>query len=784
MESTLDRTGHGAASLIDYEILRLKRELGSDDVKGHSCEQCNSFRIRPLVDHISDWKQNIKYKFSEIDTTGRKVRDLAEAGCDFWIMIRDQLIYIGLEAMIRRRKNKIALGSKIHHGPSLDDYWQYFAVSFGWEDEQEFRRLYRQRGVSWSFSAGATVEAPVTETDFVRIKLGYSYVGYLMKERPVTALVELIVPREAAGTGSSIWVPRRTDGALPLVQYRTEFLALKLPDVARNLFSGPINLMPQNPSSVALIKQWLKKCEVEHGCGIGLRPSQMPSMVLDVSDQDKIKLVKVHEDLRERYISLSYCWGKRSQRIMLSRSNRTVLASGVSVQQLDPTIRDSVIVTRQLGFKYLWVDALCVFQDDEALKARELGRMGEIYRNATLTIVASAAKDVQKGFLSKRKSTLKRTSFEFGRPGLVFEVQLEGDKEQSVQALPVILRPNELDTVEPWYERAWTLQEMLFSGRRLQYRANQTTWSCHCSETVAQQSDGWVGGRVSSYTNYSDASKIVGNTMAILRKGDIIFPSATVLATWYGLVEVYTKRKLTYPTDRLPAISGIAKHFESVLGDQYICGLWESDLPSGLVWYSIKSAGNSPGPKSRPSWSWASREGGAGWWRHMLRHWWRNPDFEVLGITVDLASASEPLGKVRTAELYVRGVLQSFSSFQSHFWRDKVAENLEDHMGGYLIFDDDNDPRVQPGSRSNLRLLVVVNGSRFLGGIVLVGEEDERRFSRVGCFHVDNIWLDMPGPQPVQTDERGRGRRSVEECKARIRDLWGGEESIQELVLV
>lgn len=173
MELTTKGTGHGAASLIDHEILRLKRELGSDDVKGHSCEHCNKFRIKPLVDPYWDWKQNIQYKFSEIDTTGRKVRQLGETGCDFWIMIRDQLIYIGLEATIKKRKTKISLGSKIHHDHCLDEYWQYIAVSLGRKDEEEFCRLYRQRGVSWSVSAGAIIEVPVTETDFVRIKLGY-----------------------------------------------------------------------------------------------------------------------------------------------------------------------------------------------------------------------------------------------------------------------------------------------------------------------------------------------------------------------------------------------------------------------------------------------------------------------------------------------------------------------------------------------------------------------------------------------------------------------------------
>lgn len=501
-------------------------------------------------------------------------------------------------------------------------------------------------------------------------------------------------------------------------------------------------------------------------------------MVLDVSDQDKIKLIRVPEGMRERYISLSYCWGRGSQAVMLNKIDRPDLVSGVSLQRLDATIRDSVIVTRQLGFKYLWIDALCIFQDDYEFKARELGRMGEIYRSATFTIVASAAKDVKEGFLTKRKSTLEKIASEFGSPGLVFKTQFDGDGENSIAASPVIIRPQSLDGVEPWYERAWTLQEMLFSGRRLQYRANQTSWSCYCSETLTQHCDGWIGGGRNTFTNYSDVSELFLNTMGILRKENSLPPRATVLSTWYNLVQLYTQRKLTYSTDRLPAISGIAREFGSVLGDQYVCGLWKSDLPSGLVWSHIGRWNYASGAKSGrgPSWSWATNEIRVVWPRGGL---WQNTDFEVLQIMVNVMLPSDPFGEIRTAELRVRGLLRLSSPVWDY--RGKITLPPEDDVSFRVDFDYANDQRVQPGSGSIFGLLAVVNiGRAGVHGLVLL-EEGGKQYSRVGLFDVYNIW---PSERLTYGHENSKTERSLEEHQARIRSLWGGEENIREIVLV
>lgn len=219
MGSTLSRMGHDAPSRIDYEILRLKRELVSDDFKGHSCEQCNGFRVKPPRNYGSDWKLWRESKFFEIHTTGRKVRDLAETGCCFWVMIRDQLTYIDLEAMVKREVDKVAFDPEKYSVWWSDDHYKDLAASLGGNEGEEFWRLRHQRGVSWGFSAGATVGVHVTEADFVHISIRYSYPN----NKPITVQVELIVPDK------SLWGDLGVNGEPRLVEYWTRFLPLKLP---------------------------------------------------------------------------------------------------------------------------------------------------------------------------------------------------------------------------------------------------------------------------------------------------------------------------------------------------------------------------------------------------------------------------------------------------------------------------------------------------------------------------------------------------------------------------
>jgi Heterokaryon incompatibility protein (HET) len=67
------------------------------------------------------------------------------------------------------------------------------------------------------------------------------------------------------------------------------------------------------------------------------------------------------------------------------------------------TLSDAIKVCREIGMRYIWIDALCIVQDDPKDKAREIGQMGRIYKDATLTIMAASAKTVHEGSVDDAK---------------------------------------------------------------------------------------------------------------------------------------------------------------------------------------------------------------------------------------------------------------------------------------------------------------------------------------------------------------------------------------------
>lgn len=101
------------------------------------------------------------------------------------------------------------------------------------------------------------------------------------------------------------------------------------------------------------------------------------------------------------YVALSYCWGgdqpHKTTRESLAKHDGTL-----DLYRLPATIQDACKVTHGLGFSYLWVDSLCIVQDDENEKQKEIANMELIYSNATVTISASRASSCTNGFLQPR----------------------------------------------------------------------------------------------------------------------------------------------------------------------------------------------------------------------------------------------------------------------------------------------------------------------------------------------------------------------------------------------
>ncbi|KAH9214390.1 heterokaryon incompatibility protein-domain-containing protein, partial [Leptodontidium sp. 2 PMI_412] len=145
-----------------------------------------------------------------------------------------------------------------------------------------------------------------------------------------------------------------------------------------------------------LVRQWLDECCLTHVACRAARESlpaqDIPCRLIAVGAPGDINicLKELNENSQEVYMALTYCWGGYPTEVT-NIDNLPERKRNLSFASLPATIKDAVIVTRELGCKYLWMDALCIRQDHDAERDRGLSKMAQIYSRALLTISAASA---------------------------------------------------------------------------------------------------------------------------------------------------------------------------------------------------------------------------------------------------------------------------------------------------------------------------------------------------------------------------------------------------------
>ncbi|SPO07735.1 uncharacterized protein DNG_10430 [Cephalotrichum gorgonifer] len=168
-----------------------------------------------------------------------------------------------------------------------------------------------------------------------------------------------------------------------------------------SIFEG--RKIPESPvSSSALedIKRWVRRCAEQHGHPEP-RPSRLPTRVVDIKDGGTEVALLLSKNMTGEYAALSHCWGP-IQPMTLTRKTLEKLCGGIRTVDLPQTFQDAIWITHQLGLRYLWIDTLCILQDDHSDWVGESARMCNVYENSTLTIAATRSTGSSEGFLGNR----------------------------------------------------------------------------------------------------------------------------------------------------------------------------------------------------------------------------------------------------------------------------------------------------------------------------------------------------------------------------------------------
>jgi hypothetical protein len=328
------------------------------------------------------------------------------------------------------------------------------------------------------------------------------------------------------------------------------------------------------------ITSMIVHCRENHGEHCTRDDFDLPPnfMVIDVSSRCiLIPLTKV------KYVALSYVWSlaAKGNDLRLCQGNRGELETPNSLDRYDlpDIITDAMQLCLELDYRYLWVDRLCIVQDDSIVKHTQITAMDVIYQMAEFTIASLS--NNQKGLpgtrYNPRNKDILHHEWDFCLPG------------QSSPFIDPVAYPSALLVERSiWSSRGWTLQEQLLSRRILYVSAKHIVFSC-------------------SEAYMSEAASPLLREDNGLSQELLVLPS---MDTYRTIVEDYTKRQLTFDSDVLVAFTGIMERFNKRSRLSFIYGLPQRFFLQALMWRS-RQRGRWRGPEfGIPSWSWAAWEGG------------------------------------------------------------------------------------------------------------------------------------------------------------------------------
>ena len=398
--------------------------------------------------------------------------------------------------------------------------------------------------------------------------------------------------------------------------------------------------------------KWLSYC-IDHDAECNAPTSTfMPHRLVNVGSWADASDPFLFEPIETApYVCLSYCWGPNVDDILkTTKANLQFHYQAIPFSLLPQSVRDAIICCRGLGIPNLWVDSLCIVQDDIESWLHDSAQMGDIYLNSHLTIAAEEPATCRLGFLGTQR---------FGSPEWQRRLIVDIPAEAGGPAKEIFIRPGRAYSEEPndrcsLDKRGWCLQESILPNRRLCFNGNEMSWECLCRNLCE-----------CGHVLWAPRSVRFGMLGASIKS-----KSSRPYDDWRAFVEEYTDRSLTKKTDKLSAVSGLAKMISNFLCDEegnpdtYLAGLWRREFLSDLTWRVVSFGAELQGaqPYRAPSWSWASVDGSVRYefWRAVST--WKYEPRQEMDCTVDEVIVQNALsldltGPVVAAHAILTGLL-------------------------------------------------------------------------------------------------------------------------------
>ncbi|KAL8397835.1 hypothetical protein RB594_004510 [Gaeumannomyces avenae] len=395
---------------------------------------------------------------------------------------------------------------------------------------------------------------------------------------------------------------------------------------------------PDQQVNPSLIQRWLQDCSTNHGarCKDGGQAAsaveEMPMVFIDIGGD-----CLVISTSRERYFALSYVWGNVDM-CKTVKANFELCQQHQSLSDVPfpKTIRDAMRLVESVGERYLWVDAICMVQDDQEQMSRDIPKMNIVYGQAFATIVTLHGDSAEAGLPGVSPGTRRPQHIELlrvskGSPNLDYDPDEESGE---VDILGITLSPWPLDLqldVAKWNTRGWIFQEHLLSRRCLFFTRDTVYFQCArhtLSEYGTVAHDGLDPSNSTPEAGEEPAAVAAPWRGNVLNHLPDILDAPTekrlgqIFKIYASLVETYTRREFSLKSDIINGFAGVLSVLEKHLESESHTGLPAAVLAHALLW---TPAGPMPLRGMRlptlenfnigspdlqfPSWSWAGWDG-------------------------------------------------------------------------------------------------------------------------------------------------------------------------------